>query len=306
MRHDLYEMFKKNFPFIVRENITALNLLSDPDNKVIEKRNEYGELIGVSVINKNTIYMLCVNKEYRHKGIGTQLLKKSEDYVLSEKYDEVKIGAGDSYLMPGIPMKTKPYNEKLNEDKIYSNVTDDANDFFTKRGYIHSWKNSNCFDMRSDYSQVNFPDLKIGDTINGIKYRWATKNDIPSIIECTDDAFQSFSKYYKDESIYGINDKKRVLIALDNNEVCGALIVRKDEANEQGLGSISCTTVKKNHQRKHIGTNLVILGNKLLKDEGIKEGFLGYTYSGLDKLYGYAGYKICIYYNMAQKRLNLK
>lgn len=302
MRYDLYEMFRVNFPFIIRESNTALNLLSNPSNKVIEKRNEQGELIGVSVINKNTIYMLCVNKDYRNKGIGEELLSESEDYILSNGYDEVIVGVGDSYLMPGIPMKTKPFDEVLNEDKVYEDVTDSANEFFTKRGYTHSW-DCNCFDMKSDYSKVDFPDWSIGDTIDGITYRWATKEDIPKIIECTDDAHESFSKYYKDESIYSTDGDRRVLIALDGDEVCGTLMVSKDEAKEKGIGSVGCTTVKKNHQGRHIGVNMVILGNKVLKDEGIKEGYLGYTYSGLDKMYGYAGYKICIYYNMAKKRI---
>lgn len=306
MRYDLYEMFRKNFPFIIRENNTALNLLSDPNNKVIEKKDEKGELIGVSVINKNTIYMLCVNEQYRNKGIGTQLLNESENYILSKGYDTVILGVGDSYLMPGIPMRSKPYNEVLNDDKIYDNVSDEANKFFTKNGYTHSWEECNCFDMRSDYSKVDFPNWSIGDTIDGIQYRWATKEDIPSIIECTDDAHQKFSKYYKDESIYSFDGEKRVLIALDKNEVCGTLMVCTDEAKEKGIGSVGCTTVKTNHQGRHIGVNMVILGNKILKDEGIKEGYLGYTYSGLDKMYGYAGYKICIYYNMAQKQLVLE
>ncbi|MBE6150132.1 MAG: GNAT family N-acetyltransferase [Firmicutes bacterium] len=306
MRYDLYEMFRKNFPFIIRENNTALNLLSDPNNKVIEKKDEKGELIGVSVINKNTIYMLCVNEQYRNKGIGTQLLNESENYILSKGYDTVILGVGDSYLMPGIPMRSKPYNEVLNDDKIYDNVSDEANKFFTKNGYTHSWEECNCFDMRSDYSKVDFPNWSIGDTIDGIQYRWATKEDIPSIIECTDDAHQKFSKYYKDESIYSFDGEKRVLIALDKNEVCGTLMVCTDEAKEKGIGSVGCTTVKTDHQGRHIGVNMVILGNKVLKDEGIKEGYLGYTYSGLDKMYGYAGYKICIYYNMAQKQLVLE
>lgn len=298
MRYDLYEMFRENFPFIIRENNTALNILSDTNNKVIEKKLD-NKLVGVSVINKNTIYMLCVDKEYRNKGIGSELLKESEEYIFASGYDEVKIGVGDSYLMPGIPMRTKPYNESLNEEKIYDDVTDEANEFFTKRGYVHSWKDANCFDMKSDYSKVNFPDWKIGDIVDGIKYRWATIEDIPEIIKCTDDAHKDFSKYYKDESNY--KGDKRVLIALDGAEICGTLIVSKDEAKEKGIGSVGCTTVKHSHRGRHIGVNMVILGNKVLKDEGIKEGYLGYTYSGLDKMYGYAGYKICIYYNMAIK-----
>ena len=304
VRYDLYEMFKNNFPFIIRENDIALNLLSDTNNKIIEKKNDDGELIGVSVINKNTIYMLCVNEKYRYKGIGSKLLKESEDYILSNGYNEIIIGVGESYLMPGIPMKSMPYNEELNETNIYDNVNDNANEFFTKRGYIHSWKECNCFDMKSDYSKVNFPDWKIGDKIDGILYRWATVTDIPKILECTDDAHQNFSKYYKDETFYSIDSKKKVLIALDGDEICGTLMVCKDEAEEKGIGSVGCTAVKHSHRGRHIGVNMVILGNKILKDEGIKEGYLGYTYSGLDKMYGYAGYKICIFYNMAKKIIN--
>jgi len=210
MRTDLYNMFRQNFPFIIRENNTALSLLSDPTNQVFEKRNDQNELIGVSVVNKNTIYMLCVNKNYRHTGIGTELLRESENYILDCGYDEVQVGVGDSYLMPGIPMRSKPLDEELEEGIIYSDVTDEANDFFEKRGYYHSWSDCNCFDMRSDYSKVNFPDNSVGDTIDGILYRWVTVEDIPKIIECTDDAHQKFSNYYKDKSIYSSNGEKRV------------------------------------------------------------------------------------------------
>lgn len=47
---------------------------------------------------------------------------------------------------------------------------------------------------------------------------------------------------------------------------------------------------------------MVTIGTKYLKDSGMKEAYLGYTYSGLDHMYGYAGYKICIYYMMAKKK----
>ena len=306
MRFDLYDMFKQNFPFIIRENNIALKLLSDVNNKVFEEKDEDGKLIGVSVINKNTIYMLCLNKDYRQKGIGSKLLEKSEQYILEKGYENVCVGLGDSYLMPGIPMRSKPFQEVLKEDKLYYDVNDDANDFFVKRGYTHSWKDCNCFDMRSNLHETQFPDKSVGDTINDITYRWATKEDIPNIIKCTNDAHQKFSKYYLDESIYSIDGEKRVLIALDKDEVVGTLMVCTDEAKEKGIGSVGCTTVKRSHQGRHIAVNLVVLGNKALKEEGIKEGYLGYTYSGLDKMYGYAGYKICVYYNMAQKQLTKK
>lgn len=302
MVNELFEIFKRNFPFILREDKTVIKLLSDPKNKRIEKRDEVGTLIGVSVINKNTIYLMCVDKKYRNQGIGLELLIKSEDYVLENGYDNIQVGAGDDYLMPGIPTSIKPFEEELNTENIYHEVTNEASSFFEKRGYNHSWKEANCFDMRADLETVEFSEINIGDILNGIHYRWATKEDILKIIECTDDAEQSFSKYYKDEIIYE-NEKHRVLIATCKGDVCGTLIVNI-ETEGKGIGSVGCTTVVHNYRGKHIGVNMVILGTKYLNEIGLRNGYLGYTYSGLDRMYGYAGYKICIYYYMASKDLS--
>lgn len=301
MGKELFEIFKRNFPFIVREDKTVIKLLSNPKNKIFEKKNEEGTLIGVSVINKKSIYLMCVDKKYRNQGIGTELLKESENYVLENGYNNIQVGAGDDYLMPGIPTSIKPFEEKLKPDKIYHEVTNEASSFFEKRGYIHSWKEANCFDMRVDLETMEFSEISIGDTMNGIHYRWATVEDIPKVMECIDDAEKSFSQYYKEETIYE-NGRQGVLIGTCNGDVCGTLIVGI-EAEEKGIGSVGCTAVAHKYRGKHIGVNIVILGTKHLKEMGLKNGYLSYTYSGLDRMYGYAGYKICIYYNMATKDL---
>lgn len=300
-----YEMFRKNFPFIIRDEQEALEIINNPENKIIEANDDIGKLIGVSIISKNTILMLCVDKKYRNKGIGNKLLNDSENYIIYNGYDRVNIGVGDNYLMPGIPMATKPYAEQLKDDKIYDDVSNDAYNFFSKRGYFHSWKDANCFDMRADLNNVEFSSESIGDTIDGIKYRFATANDIPKILKCTDDAEYNFSKYYNNKKLYSDDSRQKVLIAVCNNQVCGTLIV-SIETEARGLGSVGCTTVSHNYRGKHIGVNMVVLGTKYLKSLGLKNGYLGYTYSGLDKMYGYAGYKICIYYAMAQKQLTLE
>lgn len=301
--NEYYEMFKNNFPYIVREDNTALEIINDSSNKIIERRNDDNTLIGLSIINKNSIYMLCVDKKYRNQGIGSKLLEESEKYILDSGYDTASVGVGDTYLMPGVPMATKAYEEELQKDKIYENIDNSAYNFFKKRGYYHSWDDANCFDMRSDFNSVDFPKESVGDTIDGILYRWATISDLDKIVKCSDDAHIKFTKYYKDESLYEENSKRRVLVAIDKDIICGALIVATDEAEKKGFGSVGCTIVMHAYRGRHIGVNLVVLGNKALKEQGIKEGYLGYTYSGLDKMYGYAGYKICIYYFMANKKL---
>lgn len=63
---ELLEIYRRNFPSNIRDEETVKKILSNPDNYVIEKRVN-NNLIGISIINKNTILILCVDKEYRKK-----------------------------------------------------------------------------------------------------------------------------------------------------------------------------------------------------------------------------------------------
>ncbi len=297
--NELMNLYKKNFPFVIREDAYVDKLLNKKENKRIEKRNEANELIGVSVINRNTIYMLCVNSEYRNKGIGTELLKESEKYIKDSGFNNVIVGVGDGYITPGIPTIHK-YVESENE-KLYENITDNARLFFEKRGYFHN-EDCNIFDMRLELKDFDKLDYSINDTINNIEYRWATIDDLDNIIKCTDDAFEKFSKYYRNKDLYDENSNQRVLIAVSGNEVVGTLIVCI-ETEGKDIGSVGCTTVKHSYRGRHIGVNIVMIGTKYLKDIGLKYACLGYTYTGLDHMYGYSGYKITTYYMMAEKNI---
>lgn len=301
MISELFDIYIRNFPFIVRDEETVLGILKNRDNRVIEKRNDQKELIGVSVINRNTIILLCVDEEYRNRGLGTELLAESELIVKNNGYEEINVGDGFDYLMPGVPT-SKRYYEAENEN-LYENISETASDFFEKRGYEHSW-DCNCFDMRFLLKDFSNEKHSVGDIIDGISYRWAETTDMEEICKCTDDACEEFTQWYRNEELYKEDSGQKVLIAADNNEVVGTLIV-DTEAEGQGLGSIGCTTVKRKYQGRHIAVNLVVLGTKYLRDMGLKEAYLSYTYSGLDHLYGYAGYKICIYYMMAKKGLKM-
>ena len=279
---NLLEMYHKNFPNNIRNEEIVKDILSNSENHIIEKRIDH-TLVGVSIINKNTILMLCVNEEYRRRGIGTKLLNQSEKYILNQGYDKVKIGAGYDYLMPGIP---------INETNI---------SFFERRFYIHSWGNMECFDMDMELKDT-ICDYNLCETVNGIKYRLATINDLEEIKKCTDDAHKNFTKYYMNTKLYDMNNDQIVLVAEDNGEICGTLIISK-ETEAPNMGSVGCTTTKHSHQGRKIATTMVQIGTKYLKDLGYKYGHLGYTYTGLDKLYGKAGYQISTKYFMAEKPL---
>ncbi len=285
--NELVEIYYRNFPNIVREENTVKKILSNPDNYVIEKRDK-GKLIGVSVINKNTILLICVDKEYRKKGIGTQLLNESEKYILSHGFDKLNIGAGYDYLTPGVP---------INEETM---------SFFDRRYYSHSWGQDECFDMDMELKDFNHMEYRLGDTINGITYRWANVDEISEIVECADDACkyqeEKFSRYYINENLYKDGNDQRVIVAIKNNKIVGCIIA-SFETEGKDIGSVGCTCVRFDEIHQRIGTNLVMIGTRYLKEIGLEYGHLGYTYTGLDKMYGYSGYKITTKYLMAEKTL---
>lgn len=297
---ELYDLFRRNFPLVTREERTVRRILGDADNRIFEKRGATGRLIGAAVVHKNTIYLLCVDEPYRRQGIGSDLLNMAENSIREAGYDLVRVGAGDDYLTPGVPTN-RAYGKITGNEEIYPELDGAAAEFFVRRGYVHAW-DCDCFDMRFPLAEFVPDGVKIGDTVDGITYRFATAEDIPGIRKCTDSAEEGFTKYYLDPENYAGTNGKRVLIALDGETVCGALMVQTD-AEGKNLGSVGCTAVHENWQRRHIATTMVRLGTSALRDSGMVDAYLGYTYTGLDRLYGYAGYKICTYYMMAEKKL---
>lgn len=295
----LTALFRRNFPFVVRDDDTVRELLADPKKTVIERRDG-GSLIGASVVGGHTIYMLCVDESHRGQGIGSALLAESEELIRASGFDMVNIGVGDGYLTPGIPARTMPYPETLAEPRLYDELNDEGWNFFERRGYRHSWEDANCFDMRQVLGELDC-EHSIGDTINGITYRWAEVADIPRVLACTDDAEPDFTKYYRSEEMYR-GGRERVLIAEANGAVVGAVIVGLETEGE-GLGSVGCTSVATAYRGRKIATTMIKLGTKHLRESGMAQAFLSYTYSGLDKLYGASGYKICVFYAMAEKYL---
>jgi len=299
MSKEIYELFRRTLPYIVRDEETVLRILENKDNKIMEERNAENQLIGVSVVHKNTILLLCVEESCRKQGIGSKLLRQSEEAIMAAGYDEVTVGVGEDYITPGIPT-SKRYAPAVNE-QLDNRIDDTASCFFEKRGYVHDWGDEcNCFDMKFPLCEFDKNEHSIGEVMEGIQYRFATKEEIGAVCECTNAACEEFTEYYQNEFMYTENESSRVLIAIVGERVAGTLIVDMDK--ESGLGSVGCTAVHPNYRGRHIAVNMVILGTKYLKDVGMKEAYLSYTYSGLDRMYGYAGYKIFVYFMMAKKK----
>ena len=293
----LYDIFKRNFPFCVREESYVRELFSGDSVTVISERDSNNTLIGAAVVEENNILMLCVDAAWRRQGIGSRLLAAAEKLIRENGYTSVTAGAGRHYLMPGIPVPTPVVQESLQPDHVYNGLDSASAAFFCKRGYSHSW-DCNCFDMRLDLEEFHAVPFRPAD----ITFRWAKPEDMENAVACTDDAHESFSKYYKNPEHYTANGRQRVFLAECSCQIAGTLIV-SFASEGPGLGSVGCTAVRHTFRGRKIASDLVILGTQKLKEAGLEKAFLGYTYTGLDKLYGYAGYRICVYYYMAEKKL---
>ncbi len=283
MVNEIFNLYKETIPDIIRNEETVKDILSDRNNHIISYRDG-NRLVGVSVVNQNVIYLLCVDKSFQKRGIGADLLKQSEKYIMSGGFDKIVVGAGEDYIMPGIPMNNGAHN------------------FFIKYGYQHAWGDCGCFDMSQRLKDFDYNEHTIGDTINGITYRWATEKDIGNIVKCVTDAEESFVTYYKDEKLYEEGTETSVIIAVNGKEVWGTLIVNI-ETEGKGIGSIGCTATVNKHRNKGIATNLVKLGTKHIKDMNLNIAFLSYTYTDIVNLYKRAGYKVCMEYYMGEKSL---
>lgn len=299
MIDELYRLFRRNFPLVVRDEAGARRILAHESNLILDRRDERGELIGAAVVNGPTILMLCVDEAHRRRGIGTALLLEAEEAIRRGGHDEAVVGVGFDYLTPGVPTSRR-YFPAVNE-RLDPRLDETASAFFEGRGYRHGW-DCNCFDMRFPLSEYRDGDCRVGDTIDGVTYRWAGMDDLPGILACAADACPEFGPFYQDTAQYAGHDDQRVLAAAAGDEIVGALMVGV-ESEEARLGSIGCTMVRPARRGRGVATNLARLGTGHLRDLGLKEAFLSYTYSGLDRLYGSAGYRICAYYMMARKAL---
>ena len=279
----IYELYEKCFPGVIRAKEHVEFLMGRPDNYIIKKEAE-GRLIGVSMIHKNNVFLLCVAPEFQRRGIGSQLLQESEDYIVKAGYDEICFCDGDDYITPGIPLY------------------EGNREFFEKRGYEHTWGDSECVDMQQDLDKFDFSEFAGGDCINDVTYRWALDADLPAVIDNVESAHPEFVPYYKETWHHQENDDSTVLLAICDGKVCGTLMV-DCETEAPGVGSVGCTATRKEYQGRGIATTMVKIGTRYLKERGLPKAYLGYTYTAIVPMYGRSGYQISMKYFMGKKRI---
>ncbi len=278
----ILELYKLCFEFNVRSEDEVKRALALPDN-VIFTETMNSEVVSVCVLNQNTVILLCTAPSHRNKGAASRLLNKAEEHISQGGHTSVKFCDGATYITPGIPMINR------------------VEDHFIKRGYVHSWGGAECVDMDLNLSEFDYDEHKVGDMIDGIRYRVANFTDLHGLVDCVNDAEPNFTKYYENKALYEANTTEIVFVAECENIVCGALIV-SIEASQKGVGEVGCTVTRVSYRGRGIATNLVRLGTRYLKDVGLEKAFLGYTYTDIIPMYQRSGYDVCMKYFMGEKK----
>jgi len=285
MINEIITLFRREVPGIYISDETISDILSDKTNHFIYRKDK-DKLIGVSVINENTIYLLLVDNLCQKQGIGLSLLEESEDYIKSKGFDKIKLGVGKDYIVPGAPM------------------INDAYKFFIKHGYHHSWGEQECVDMSISLCDFIFTGYKIGDTIDGNLYRFANPGDMKGIVDCCREDASSFIEHYMNEKLYEPDSSDPVIVAEKDGEILGALMIGT-ESGDNKTGYLGCIITAPRHRNKGIATNIMKVGTSYLKSMGSETIWLSYTYTEIVNKYSKLGYKICMKYFMGEKKLHI-
>ncbi len=293
---ELAGLFRRCFPFSYRAANTLLRVLSDPRNRVFAHRAG-GQLAAAAVLQAGTVLLLAVDEPLRRQGLGGALLRRAEDAARAAGEPQLTVGAGDGYLTPGVPTGKSFFGG--DETHIPAGLTDEAARFFAKRGYRHA-ADCDFFDMTVDLSRP-LPGQALPE--NGVRCRWARPEDREALCAAVRAAEPGFEKYYQNPDCYAEHAPERAVIAVSpQGEALGGLLVSLG-VEGPGVGSLGCTAVRPEGQHRGTATRLCRFAVAVMRGAGMRQGFLGYTYSGLERLYGRAGFAPSAYYMMAQKAL---
>ena len=272
----MLNIYNRAFPSLQTDEGTFSERLMIDSGSVIFEHREEGILTGYSVVNDDGILLLCVDDNFRRKGIGTELLKISENHI-KKNFDKVTLGISrNTYLFCGVP---------INKDC-------DSRPFFLKHGYSETGTNFDMVIDLSEYTRIHELDNHDDNII--IRHRRNDKEDIEKSIKCGD-VIDGWGAFYKDAT--------DLIVAEADGEIIGAVIADPQHCIFSGslkdAGTLACLGVIKEYRAHGIGMKLCQEALCSLKNSGCKICHIGYTW--LDWWYGKLGATKYISYWMGDK-----
>ena len=239
-----------------------------------------------------SILVLMVDPRLQRQGVGTRLLSAAVDRFRSEKIDTVHLGANaELAFWQGIPTylpSAKPFFEK------------------------HGWEiYEKSYDLVGDLRRFRAPDWVIDrPRQHGVCIRTAKKEDIPALLEFLSSEFPDWRRWFVAEA--DARGTGGIVVAVRDDQVLGCMILKDTRSTDwrgwqwqtllgEDMGGIGAVGVARAHRRKGIGLAMVAEASRLLRDRGIRNCFVGWTW--LIDWYGELDYKVWHEYWMARKFL---
>ena len=282
MKDHIYSIFSECFPQLPLGEDVFFGLL-DADNCRLFMSDDSGVPAGFSAVSGNCIRLLCVRPNFRGNGIGSRLLRESEEFIVRSGFDRAVLGGTDSGLFIGEVVPT--------DLPDYASAT--LNSFFGHRGYRSE---SGCMEMKMPSENFDPSKLDIPPCPDGVSFVTAESGDIESLRRAVRSVDPEWVQYFTAES--------PVLIAKLDGETAGFCIIDENAdtvitSGENNVGSIGCVGVVPQMRKKGIGLAMVAEAVRRLKQNGCTDVFIHYTY--LDWWYGRLGFKTFLRYSFSEK-----
>ena len=274
----LHALYNASFPALRTDRAALKKRLGiGSGSQVLIHCGAGGLPVGFAVVRQNALLLLCVQPEYRNRGVGSALLERAE--ALMRPYGRAVLGhAQDTYIFPGVPMDGGP----------------DAHAFFEKRGYRYIWT---AYDMTLDLTAyAHRPELDCKDPALTTRMRLDTPEDRANAGACSAqiESFGGYFAYLPD-----------ILLAEWNGEIIGGCGIHPEncfytEAFPE-TSTFGPLGVLEAYRNRGVGMRLCQDALDRLKAGGVKRIYIGYTW--LEDWYGKLGAKRCIDYWMGEKEL---
>lgn len=242
---------------------------------------------------KNTgwISLIYVKKEYRNRGIGTELLERSKSAFKKLGCNNIFLGRDYQNFFPGLPVELKAHLK-----------------WFAKRGFESHYDTNDLvnYNLSSKYELRNYLDG------NSYEIRLGNKKDFPKIKTFFEKNFPG--RWLVEFSDYVLNggNGSEYLVCLDQQEnVCGfckvqtyktpieligySLTWRNRFVRAGGIGPLG---VDKDYRHNNIAYNLLVAGYNHLIDDGCQTAIIDWT--NLMELYRKFGFEIWKSYTYLQ------
>lgn len=244
---------------------------------------------------QGSIPLIMVAPEAQRQGIGSMLLDAALERLRAEKVSTVQSGAGGhTYFWPGVP------------ENLPGGIA-----FFGARGWDRP---ETSFDLLRDVSDyATPPGLHERIAAEEVTIRTPGQEDIQAVYAFECEHFPSWASFFLVEYLFFSKKASSILAAWDaEGNVIGTLLLFTEEVGDSqaklwkpllgnDMGGLGAVGVAEAWREKGIGTALVARASEILKERGVRNSHIGWTW--LLDFYGRLGYAPWRSYAMFHKEI---